>query len=439
MRADSYDPRGCPDIHVEHYDLDLVYKLAGNRLSATAVLRVTALTNLQQLELDLTGLTVKKVSVGGARLLRYAHRGGRLQLRLAAEVPEGATFEVTVRYDGHPVPVPSPWGTVGWEELTDGALVASQPTGASSWFPCNDRPADRSTYRTSVTTDNGYHVLAHGTLVARRARAATTTWVYAERHPTAAYLATVQIGRYVALPLGDSPVPQHALVPATLRRPASRLLARHGEMMRTLTEMFGPYPFTAYTLVFTEDELEIPVEAQGISVFGANHVVPTDGDERLVPHELAHQWFGNSVSVTTWQHIWLNEGFACYAEWLWSPHAGGRATDAMARHWHTVLARAPQDLVLSDPGPANIFDDRIYKRGALTLHALRLTVGDQVFFDLVRDWTARYRYRSVTTADFRALAHEHAELRGGEALADAVGALLGAWLDQPRLPALPRR
>ena len=170
-------------------------------------------------------------------------------------------------------------------------------------------------------------------------------------------------------------MPQRALVPASLRRDAARLLARHGELVTELARLFGPYPFDAYTLVFTDDDLEIPVEAQGISIFGANHVDPADGEERLVPHELAHQWFGNSVSVATWQHIWLNEGFACYAEWLWSPHAGGPATDALARTWHQRLAAQDEDLVLADPGPENIFDDRVYKRGALTLHALRLHPG----------------------------------------------------------------
>ncbi|GAA1647141.1 M1 family metallopeptidase [Georgenia ruanii] len=439
MSTDPYDPHGSGDIHVEHYDLDLSYRVASNRLAGTAGLRVRALTDLRAVVLDLAGLRVKAVSVAGAELARYSHRGDRLRLRLAAPVAAGDLLEVSVRYEGHPEPVPSAWGTVGWEELTDGALVASQPIGASSWFPCNDRPADRATYRTAVTTESAYHVLAHGQLVARTARAGTTTWVYEERHPTAAYLATVQIGRYQEVTLADRPVPQRALVPAALRKDAARLLARHGELVAELARLFGPYPFDAYTLVFTDDDLEIPVEAQGISVFGANHVDPADGDERLVPHELAHQWFGNSVSVATWQHIWLNEGFACYAEWLWSPHAGGPDTDALARTWHERLAGLDEDLVLADPGPENIFDDRVYKRGALALHALRLTLGEEAFFALVRDWTDRFAGRSVTTADFRALAGEHAARSGGERRAEAVADLLTAWLDRPELPPLPAR
>ena len=95
-------------------------------------------------------------------------------------------------------------------------------------------------------------------------------------------------------------------------------------MIALFEGLFGPYPFDAYTVVVTDDDLEIPLEAQGLSVFGANHMDGRRGSERLVAHELAHQWFGNSLTVGLWRDIWLHEGFACYAEWLWSEASGGR-------------------------------------------------------------------------------------------------------------------
>ena len=101
-------------------------------------------------------------------------------------------------------------------------------------------------------------------------------------------------------------------------------------MMKLFVKLFGPYPLsTGYTVVVTDDDLEIPLEAQGISIFGANHCDGTRSSERLIAHELAHQWFGNSVTVRRWRDIWLHEGFACYAEWLWSEESGGRSADEL--------------------------------------------------------------------------------------------------------------
>jgi aminopeptidase len=181
--------------------------------------------------------------------------------------------------------------------------------------------------------------------------------------------------------------------------------------------------------VVVDDELEIPVEAQGLSVFGANHLDGRRSTERLVAHELAHQWFGNSLTLGTWRDIWLHEGFACYAEWLWSQSSGGDTTDALARKARSRLAGLPQDLMLADPGPVLMFDDRVYKRGALTLHALRLTVGETAFFALLRAWTAQHRHATVTTADFVALAGQHCDR--------PLDALFRNWLHDRTLPALP--
>ena len=435
--VDPYQPRhGSTAIQVEHYDLDLTYRPHTNRLSGTATLRLRTREEVTEISLDLVGLKVEKVSLTGARMARYTHRAGRLVLRLGERTPAGTVVTAVVQYGGSPSPIPSPWGPVGWEELTDGVLVAGQPTGAPSWFPCNDRPADKATYRTSITVDNPYRVLAHGVLVSRKARASTTTWVYEERRPTSSYLATVQIGQYEEQVLASEPVQQLVLVPTALRAAARERLAGHGAIMSLFTRLFGPYPFETYTLVVTGDDLEIPLEAQGLSIFGANHLSPADGDERLVPHELAHQWFGNSVSPSSWQHIWLSEGFACYAEWLWSEEAGGDSADAMAGLWHQRLSKLDQDLVLADPGYENIFDDRIYKRGALTVHALRGALGDEAFFAMVRGWTARHAGGSVTTDDFRAHALEHATEAGGADLSREVEALLDAWLDGAELPPL---
>jgi aminopeptidase N len=205
--------------------------------------------------------------------------------------------------------------------------------------------------------------------------------------------------------LAKTPVPMQAALPERLRHNFGHDFARQPEMMELFVELFGPYPLAnGYTIVVTDDVLEMPLEAQGISIFGANHCDGSRASERLIAHELAHQWFGNSVTARRWRDIWLHEGFASYAEWLWSEHSGGPGAEELGRHYQERLRESPQDLLLADPGPRDMFDDRVYKRGALTLHALRRRLGDEKFFALLIDWTTRYRHGSVITEDFTGLA-----------------------------------
>ena len=411
---DPYTPgHGSADYRVKRYDLHLDYRVATNFLSAQVTISATAEAQLTSVLLNLSGLRVLKVRVDGGRPSRFIQRAGRLVVYPANPIPGGHDFTVDVRYEGRPGPLRGNWDEVGWEELTDGVLVAGQPTGAPSWFPCNDHPSRKASFGFTVTTDANYRVVCNGTLVGRQAKASRETWVYEQAEPMATYLATVQIGRYALVPLagpagdpGPAPVAQFIAAPPALMARAQAGLARQGHMMATFEDFFGPYPFGTYTVVVPDDELEIPLEAQSLSIIGPNHLDQTWNSQRLIAHELAHQWFGNSVTAETWKDIWLHEGFACYAEWLWSEASGQGTAASRAQAARQVLASLPQDLPVGDPGPELMFDDRVYKRGALALHALRGTLGDRIFFDLLRAWTARARYSSVCTADLAALADE---------------------------------
>ena len=434
--SDPYFPqRGNEGYRVAHYDLELGYRIASNRLDGKAVLTGTAdeAAPPAELVLDLSGaLRVTGAVLDGARA-KYSQRSEKLRLLPARPVAPGAPFRLEIDYTGSPEPMPSRYGGLGWEQLTDGVLVASQPTGAPSWFPCDDRPDRKATYRIAVTTASAYQVAATGRLLERRPAGSNTTWIYRQDAPTASYLASVQIGKYREVALAGT-VPQRLLVPPRSAVRARGAFAGQPRMIEVFESLFGPYPFDQYTVVVAADELEIPIEAQGMSVFGTNHLGAAWENERLIAHELAHQWFGNSLTLAAWRDIWLHEGFAAYAEWLWSEVSGQRSADEHARRWHRRLAKLPQDLVLADPGPACLFDDRVYKRGALTLHALRLSVGDVAFLRILREWTAAHRHGSVYTADFVKLV---AEVAPGAAERGAAPALLERWLETAKLPALP--
>lgn len=430
--GDAYFPQhGDVTYDVEHYDLVLDYQVDSNHLAGRATLSCRARQGTSRLALDLHGLRISKVTVDGTTPAKFRHRAGRLHLQLAEPLLPGQAFEVVVTYSGRPSTVPGVGGGAGWEELTDGALVAAQPDGAPAWFPCNDRPSSKASYRITVATPAAYTTVANGILVERRQTASRVVWEYEQAQPMATYLATLQIGRYTSWRLEGSAVPMVVHAPGRLTAAANRSFAQQPAMMRAFTEYFGPYPFPAYTVVVTDDALEIPLESQTLSTFGSNHLTLDWQNQRLIAHELAHQWFGNAVTVRCWSDIWLHEGFACYAEWLWSEASGREsAGQHAAAHWRR-LAALPQDLVLTDPTPAGMFDDRVYKRGALTLHAVRLMLGDQRFFAALRSWVAAHRYGSVITEE---LVGHLAGAAGPQG--PALRHVLRQWLYEPGLPVL---
>ncbi|PYY42469.1 M1 family metallopeptidase [Curtobacterium sp. MCPF17_046] len=431
--ADPYTPHsGDRRWTTRHHDLRLDYRVATNRLDATATISATADEPLEKVVLDLHGLSVDRVHVDGVRAKKVSVGTHKTTVTPAAPIAAGDEFTVHVRYRGAPRPLRSPWGTLGWEELTDGVIVASQPVGAPSWFPCNDRPDDKATYRIEVTCEAGYEVIANGALLGRERTARGTRWTYAVTEPMATYLATVQIGRYRATKLRGGAVPVTVHHPSDLTAAVRTDFGQVPDMIALFTDRFGPYPFAEYGVVVTDDELEIPLEAHGLAVFGRNHVDGEHGTDRLIAHELAHQWFGNSVTLGVWRDIWLHEGFACYAEWLWSEHRGGPTADDLAATYRAGLLDQPEDLVVADPGARDMFDDRVYKRGALALHALRRTIGDAAFTDGLRTVTGRHHHGTVTTPDVVG------------AFATAAGTdpahvlrALGPWIDEPGVPPLP--
>lgn len=414
---------------VERYELDLRYRLTTNRLSGTATIRARSTQLLERFSLDLVRLRVSKVRIEGQRGVRFEQTQRKVIITPATGIPAGTDFVVSLDYAGAPAPSSSRWGTVGWEELEDGVIVASQPSGAPTWFPCNDALADKAAYDIRICTDQNYTIVCNGTLVDHHVAAGQGHWHYEQPQPTASYLATVQIGRYTLAAPGLDGVPGVLAYPRSIESRVETDFGPVAQMMALFQDRFGPYPFDGYAVVVTPDALEIPLEAQGLAIFGSNHADGFHGSDRLIAHELAHQWFGNSVGLAHWKDIWLNEGFACYSEWLWSEHSGGPSADVMAHRHHRGVAAQPRDIVVGDPGPALMFDDRVYKRGALTLHALRHAVGDTAFFGLLREWTASYGGATATTDDFRRLAAGYSSV--------SLDSLFDSWLFATALPRLP--
>jgi aminopeptidase N len=445
MNTDPYLPAvGSDVLAVDALTLELDVRLAANRISGTAVLHGRLLAQTARVELDLHRLGVDSVqAVAAGRRLKRAKASQprrtphRVVVDLGEALPAGTALELTVAYRGTPKPRRSPWGPVGWEELTDGVLVAGQPHGASTWLPCVDSPGNRMSAEITVTCDAGYLPVANGTGRHVRQSGSRTTWRWVLEEPVPPYLLTLQIGRYrmVELPgRSDGPPIRLAVTPEHQQRALTTLGSQH-RMAEVFQEAYGPYPFEAYTAVVADDDLEIPLECAGLSLFGTNHLSGRWEDERLIAHELSHQWFGNAVTLGRWSDLWLHEGFACYSEWVWSEASQRDTVQACARHAWQGLAAEAQDLVLCDPGPKDMFDDRVYKRGALTVWAMRRLLGDAVFGRMVRGWVAEHRFGTVDTAMFRAHVHSWAPAAGVSGT--AVDALFDAWTVDTALPAFP--
>jgi len=384
--GDEYYPTyGNGGYDVRHYDLDIAYDPGTDRLEGHASIRATATQTLCSFNLDLVGLEVRSVEVAGRRA-SWSRSGQELTVTPKRPLNKGHRFKVEVDYDGVPVEfiLPGPDNIrTGFMATPDGANVIGQPEVAASWYPVNDHPLDKASYSFDVTVPDGYEVVANGFLRDRDHHRGWTTWEWEAREPMASYLATIDIGYWdVHRWRTDSGIPVYDAVDSAitggLRQEIDSSLARQGEILDLLSDAFGPYPFsTVGAIVDNQDDLFFALETQTRPVYSKlfwldSEGNPTNGDF-VVVHELAHQWFGDDVALARWQDIWLNEGFATYAEWLWEEYEGrGTPQEVFQASYDAIPADDPfWAVVIGDPGVDLLFDNAVYVRGAMTLQALR--------------------------------------------------------------------
>jgi aminopeptidase N len=427
--GDPYYPGlGNGGFDVEHYTLDLTWLADQGALEGVTTIEATATQDLSQLDLDLHELDVRAVTVEGEPAA-FTRDGRELVIDPAEDVAEGAEFTTVITYDGTPTPLRE--GTdifdLGWQ--TDGreAFVVSEPSGAQTFFPVSDHPTDKATYTIRVTAPEDQTVAANGLLVSENDTGhGTRSWTYETSDPMASYLVQVAIGDYELVDVGkvgDVTV-RHAFHRSVADR-AAEAVEGTADMITLLDDVFGPFPFEAYGVVAVDEPLGFALETQTLTIIGSDIAAEGRGADQVLLHELAHQWVGDTVSPATWRDVWLNEGFATYAEWLWLERTGQASAADSARRYEGASELDPPP---GDPGPEELFASTVYIRGGMTLQALREEVGDEAFFEILRTWVDRHRDSTGSTDDFIAVSEE---ISGKD-----LGDLFQRWLYDEGLPDL---
>lgn len=422
--------QGDPRIDVETYDVSVKADPGqpGIEGRVELVLRPTTADPLRSFTLDLRGPEVTAASVAGKPAKVAAADAGEIRITPAAALPPGRPARVVIRYAGTPKAeaFPSLGVPVGWQEDTAGSwFTMSEPNGTSTWVPVNDHPSDKAVWTVTLDTPTDATGVSNGRLLSSNEANGRRRWVWHTAQPMASYLVFAAIGDF-ELVKGPGPagVDVTYAFPPGMTAEQRKGFDELPDILAFFSKTFGPYPFDAAGAVVVRSTLGLALENQTRPLFGTDALGA--GVVWALPHELAHQWFGDAVSPARWQDVWLNESFATYADWLYKSARDGIPVEQVRKEnpvpQHTGLA-------VTDAEAAATFDGTIYEGGATALHALRLEIGSEKFFELVRRWFHDYNGKSATTEDFEALAEE---VSGRD-----LDSFFQTWLDSPDQPDLP--
>jgi len=421
---------------VRHYHLDLSWQPDTGKLTGSEVILATATQSLSSFNLDLRAFTVNKIRVNGSNAA-IARNGQELKVTPAVPLRDRWPFVVQIEYSGVPETAIDPDGAIeGWiptnddgtqptTPKADGVFLAGEPQGAPTWFAVNDSPKDKATYDISMTVPDGLTAIGNGSLVSQRSSGGKTTFSWVERYPMASYLATMTIGKF-NVTQGRTPngLPTYIAVDPSLQggpNDPAPVLAKIPAMVDYLSNRFGRYPFENIgAIVDNASFVGYSLETQTKPVYDR------PPRESTVVHELAHQWFGNSVTLGKWQDIWLNEGFASWSEWIWEEDQGGLTAQQQFDKLYADPAGPWGVSVVDFTDPADLFGAQGYDRGAMTLQALRGKIGVEKFDKLLRTWYNAHRNSNATTDQFVALS----EKISGQQLDE----FFDVWLHNPAKP-----
>ncbi len=423
-----FDHLGNGGYDVDHYEIDLTITDTTGPIDASIRIDAHASQPLSSFALDSQGLEYSAITVNNSPAT-FTHSDTDLTINPAQPIEVGE-FSVQLTYHDTPELIKGQdlglMQGLGWLQRDTYAFVLAEPNAASSWLPSNDVPSDKATFTFHITTPSTMSAIANGELVDTIEHQLTTTRVWSSKRPMATYLATVMVGTF-ELNRQDTPsgLPMWFAYPADLDPKPSVTHVRLGEMIDFFSQHFGPFPFDSFGAIVVNESTGLALETQNRPIFG----VDTYDDPSIVAHELSHQWFGDAVSLRDWSDIWLNEGFATYAAWLWESNSIGTDLDAEVAKLRNQAKQdrsSPLNLEPGSPQAKTLFGPAVYYRGGACLVELRNLMGADSFEKLLKQWVSDHSYGSASSHDFESLA---AQLAGKD-----LRAFFDKWLRTPGFP-----
>lgn len=460
-----------PDRHFDHIHMLLeldIPDMSKPFLTAVQTLTVAPIgRDRDRLVLDAgERMKIDSVTIGG-KPQAFAHEKKKLAVMLDPPIRLGQQAQLRIAYS---VEYPDADGTgLTW---TPGSAREKSPTDKApqihsqgqpdynhTWFPCQDFPNERLTTELILTVEDGYTVCSNGRLLRTSLAEGTggkprTRWHWLQDKPHCSYLVSLIVGKFSIVGLTDPdhsprdaagrPIPVYVYTPIGTERAAARGFAKTPAMIEHFSELFDePYPWDKYSQAIVRNFRAGGMENTSATTLSEDALSPLGGFQtKLISHELAHQWFGDLITCKSWEHAWLNEGWASFAEALWEEAdakenkrqayqgviAGFLATQRAMNRTYAPNYPAMVSDRYDDPMQTFMKPNDIYAKGAIVLHMLREGLGDDVFFKGVRQYIDRHKFGSVETDDFR------------RALEEASGCSLERffkqWCERPGMPRL---
>jgi aminopeptidase N len=430
--GDPYYPGlGNGGYDVQNYTISLDVEPITNTLNGSATLYAKSTERLSSFNLDFHALTVDSVLVDN-NPAEFSRDGDEMMITPSKPFESNISFSVVIHYHGTPELVTFDAFPIqmGWSHAEDGTInVWGEPVAASTWFPSNNHPRDKATYRFEITVPKPWIVAATGTLQETRENGDKTLFIWEMEQPMASYLASINIDQYEFFTqAGPNGVTIRSYFPpdypSTDRINFNILPAA----LDFFDDLFGPYPFREYGVVISDDSppcetVDTALEGQSLSLHCPSSIMAS---EYVIVHELAHQWFGDSVSLENWKDIWLKEGLATYSGWLWDSKNEPTALSRIARRAQEIFPDS--DASVAEPLPDDLYGNETYTGGALVFHGLHLKVGDEIFIKILKAYAERYRYGNAGIDEFVAIAEEVS----GQDLKE----FFNLWLFSKRMPKL---